>query len=105
MLSWGNEKITNSIFLLPSCQQEVFNIIKELKNRKGRRALDIETKFIKLANPIISFFLSELLNLCVSTGTSAVATGGQGGRAPPNDCLCPPILIYSEYFFEAYRND
>ena len=27
---------------------------------------------------------------------SAVATGGQGRRAPPNDCLCPPILVYSK---------
>ena len=63
------KKITNSIFLLPSCQQEVFNLIKELKNRKATRTLDIETKFIKLANPIISFFLSELFNLCLSTGT------------------------------------
>ena len=69
MLSWENEKITNPIFLLPSCQQEVFNLIKELKNRKATRTLDIETKFIKLANPIISFFLSELFNVCVSTGT------------------------------------
>ena len=47
----------------------MFNIIKELKNRKARRTLDIETKFIKHANPIISFFLSELFNLCLSTGT------------------------------------
>ena len=54
------KKITNSIFLLPSFQLEVFNIIKELKNRKARRTLDIETKFIKHANPTISFFLSEL---------------------------------------------
>ena len=36
------KKITNSIFLLPSYQQEVFNIVKELKNRKARRALYIE---------------------------------------------------------------
>ena len=63
------KKITNSIFLLPSCQQEVFNLIKELKNRKATRTSDIETKFIKLVNPIISFFLSELFNLCLSTGT------------------------------------
>ena len=63
------KKISNSIFLLPSCQQEVFNLIKELKNRKATRTLDIETKFIKLANPIISFFLSELFNLCLRTGT------------------------------------
>ena len=33
----GMKKITNSIFLLPSCQQEVFNLIKELKIRKATR--------------------------------------------------------------------
>ena len=62
--SVGGMKKNNSIFLLPCCQQEVFNIFKELKNRKARKTLDIETKFIKHANPIISFFLSELFNLC-----------------------------------------
>ena len=63
------KKVTNSIFLLPSCQQGVFYLIKELKNRKATRTLDIETKFIKLAHPIISFFLSELFNLCLRTAT------------------------------------
>ena len=47
----------------------MFNLIKELKNRKATRTLDIETKFIKLANPIISLLLTELFNLCLSTGT------------------------------------
>ena len=37
--------------------------------------------------------------------TSAVAMGGEGGRAPPNDFLCPAISVYSEYFFEASDND
>ena len=49
------KKITNFFFFLPSCQQEVFNLIEALKNRKAKRTLDIETKIIKLANPIISF--------------------------------------------------
>ena len=47
----------------------MFNIIKELKNRRAKRTLDIDTKFIKTANPIISFFLSELFTLCLSTAT------------------------------------
>ena len=36
---------------------------------------------------------------------SAVATVGSGAPSPPNDCLCPPILIHSECFFGASRND
>ena len=42
-----------------------------LKNSKiGKlEGLYILRKFIKLANPIISFFLSELFNLCLSTDT------------------------------------
>ena len=31
---------------------------------------------------------------------SAVATVGPGAPSPPNDCLCPPILVHSECFFE-----
>ena len=31
--------------------------------------------------------------------------GAREGRAPPNDRLYPPILVYSEYFFGASRND
>ena len=70
MLSWEKEKNNQFYFSLTysSFQQEVFYIIKELKNRKARRTLDIETKFIKHANPIVSFFLSELFYLYLSTG-------------------------------------
>ena len=63
------EKTNSSLFLFPSYQQELLNIVKELKNRTTSRTLNVETKFIKHANPIISFFLSELFKLCLSTGT------------------------------------
>ena len=36
---------------------------------------------------------------------SAVATVGPGAPSPPNYFLCPPILIHSECFFGASRND
>ena len=37
---------------------------------------------------------------------SAVATGRPGGLYPPNDCLCPPlILVYSQIVFTTSRND
>ena len=35
---------------------------------------------------------------------SAVATRGPGSRASPNGCLCPPILVYSKYFFGGSRS-
>ena len=34
---------------------------------------------------------------------SAVATVGPGMLYPPNDCLCPPISVYSECFFGGSR--
>ena len=36
---------------------------------------------------------------------SAVATMEPGAPSPPKDCLCPPILVHSECFFGASRND
>ena len=50
----------------------MFDLIKKLKNKKAKRTLDTETKFIKYANPVLSVYLSELFNLfslCVNEGT------------------------------------
>jgi len=35
-------------------------LIEKLNNIKARRKLDVETRFIKLANPVISVYLSHL---------------------------------------------
>ena len=40
-----------------------------LKNKKTKRTLDTETKFIKCANPVLSVYLSELFYLYVKEGT------------------------------------
>ena len=37
--------------------------------------------------------------------SSAVATGGPEGRAPPNDCMCPPILATQNTVFGTSHND
>ena len=50
------KKTSNSVFLSPCTPQEVFDLITKLKDRKVCRTIDIETRFIKLANPIISIF-------------------------------------------------
>ena len=63
------KKISNSVFLFPcTFSQKVFNLITKLKDRKACRTIDIETRFIKLANPVISTFLSNLFNVCLNTG-------------------------------------
>ena len=60
---------SNSLFLTLSCPQEVFKVIKKLKTKKSRRTNAVETVFIKYANPIISKFLSDMFNICLSEGT------------------------------------
>ena len=54
----ATNKNSNSLFLTPSCPQEVFNVIKKLKTKKARKTNDVKTVFIKYTNPIISEFLS-----------------------------------------------
>ena len=56
----ATNKNSNSLFLMPSCPQEVFNVTKKLKTKKARRTNDVETVFIKYANPVISKFLSDM---------------------------------------------
>ena len=62
-------KNSNSLFLTPSCPQEVFKVIKKLKTKKARRTNDVETVFIKYANPVISKFLSDMFICLMSKGT------------------------------------
>ena len=65
---WSSNKACNSIFLFPCSPQEVYNEIAILKIKKATRTSDIETKFIKYANPIISKFVSDLFNFCLKEG-------------------------------------
>jgi len=58
---------TNSIFFYPSIDMEVYGLINQIKSNKAKRSIDVESKFIKLANPVIAYFLSEIFNLCLTT--------------------------------------
>ena len=60
--------LSNSIFLEPSTPYDVNEITRAINDQKARRQLYPETKFIEYANPVISVHLSQLLNLCISTG-------------------------------------
>ena len=61
-------RASNSIFLAPSTEMEVHGLINLIKSHKARRTNDIESRFIKLANPVIANFLSEMFNLSLTTG-------------------------------------
>ena len=61
-------KNNNSLFVTPSCPQEVFNVIKKLKTKKAKRTVDVETMFIRNASPVTSKFLNEIFNICLSEG-------------------------------------
>ena len=67
---WSSNKASNLIFLSPCSLQEVYNEIAKLKIKKVARTFDtdIETKFIKYANPVISKFMSDLFNFCMKEG-------------------------------------
>ena len=61
-------RASNAIFLAPSTEMEVYGLINQIKSHKARRTNDIESRFIKLANPVIANFLSEMFNLSLTTG-------------------------------------
>ena len=67
---WSSNKASNSIFLFPCSPQDAYNEIAKLKIKKATRTSDIETKFIKYANPIISKFVSDLFNFCLKEGVN-----------------------------------
>ena len=56
---------SNSFSVLLCTSQEVCDLIKKSRNKKSKRSLDIETRFIMYANPVSSVYLSKLFNLCV----------------------------------------
>ena len=61
IISRTSSKRSNT-FLFPSSPKEVFNVIKAFNENKARRTLDVETEFLKVANPIILNYLSVLFN-------------------------------------------
>ena len=60
---------SNSFLVLPCTSQEVYDLIKKLKNKKAKTSLDTETRFIRYVNPVLSVYLSELFNFCVKERT------------------------------------
>ena len=65
----ATNKNSNSLFLTPSCPQEVFNVTKKLKTKIARRTNDVEMVFNKYTYPVISKFLSDMFNVSLSEDT------------------------------------
>ena len=95
-----------SFYLSPCSSQELSNLIKKLKINKAKKTSDIETRFVKYANPIISVSLGKLINSCISDETLKVAKvipifkNGNCDRTT----IYGPISLLSQFkkFFENY---
>ena len=47
----------------------MFGLINQLKSHEATRDNNVESRFIKLVNPVIARFLNEIFNPCLTTGT------------------------------------
>ena len=61
-------QINNSFFFSPAVSEEIILIIRNLKSKKAIREQDIDTKFLKYSNQIISLFICDLFNPCMEQG-------------------------------------
>ena len=55
-------QINNLFFFVPAVPEEIILIFRNLKSKKAIREQDIDTKFLKSINQIISPFIYDLLN-------------------------------------------
>ena len=61
-------ELTNSMFLFPVGFTEIFEIINSLNNSIAEGVDGINNIFLKLSSPVLSEYLSVLLNKCFSQG-------------------------------------
>ena len=64
----NHKSLTNSFFFTPLTTEEVSSIIKNLNNKKAIEEIDVETKFLKIGNAIISPFISNIFNSSIKQG-------------------------------------
>ena len=82
--------------------------MKKLKINKAKRTSDIEIRFVKYANPVISVFLSKLINSCISSGiypdslqvAEVILILKNGGRDRTTNCHPISLLSRSNKVFE-----
>lgn len=64
-----NNNNSNSLFMKPTTPDEIFTIIKSLKNTKSTGYDEITTDIIKRVAPVIAPVLSHSINICINEGT------------------------------------
>ena len=63
--SWSKQSlINNSFFFAPAAPKEIIFIMRNLKSKKAIHEHDIDNKFLKYGNQIISPFICDLFNSC-----------------------------------------
>ena len=77
--------------------QIVKGVVTALVLETGRLQFNKLNVFIAFCGTLLRLYIIK--NQYVYALCSAVATGGPGGRAALNSCLCPRILVYSKYCF------
>ena len=60
--------VKHSFFFSPASPDEIATIIRSLKPKKSNRENDIETKFLKYSNVIISPVMCNIFNSCIEQG-------------------------------------
>ena len=61
-------RIKHSFFFSPASSDEIATIIRSLKPKKSNRENNIETKFLKYSNVIISPVICNIFNSCIEQG-------------------------------------
>ena len=67
-VEFSSKTVQNSLFLAPTTEHEIADLISLLNNKKAKRINDIEIKCLKFSKSIIAPTLSELFNLAILKG-------------------------------------
>ena len=60
--------LNNSLFLQPTCPSDIEHVINNLNSKKSIPLGHVPIKFIKMSSSIISTYLSNIFNYCISSG-------------------------------------
>ena len=60
--------LNNSLFLQPTCPSEMEHVIKNFNSKKAIPLDHVRIKFIKMSGSIISIYLFDIFNNCISSG-------------------------------------
>ena len=64
-----DDRVKNSMFINPICENDVLNIVKKFKNKKSRDCEDINMTAIKRLIDVLVIPLTHIYNLSLTQGT------------------------------------